>query len=304
MIDLDVIDAGLDRALNVATRAKPVRAPVPEPTPPPGRTTRTTRRARTTAPRRRERRVDPAAAAGEDNPLRLLEAGRLADADARMAVATDRREIVTWATMRALLVGNEVAARAGVDELLALARAGGDQETWDRYWAQRFWAAFEWGGAEERRDVLDHCRERAYRFDDLEWWGRLTLLLASTGKADEATRASDDAQLLLERAARDGRWLDAATDLVDGAAVLGDARRAAALARTVRWPAGRLVVVGDGVVCKGSIDRYTALGHVAAGNWAAAAECFRRADEAHRDLGAGPLLARTRLQASAARVAA
>jgi hypothetical protein len=35
-------------------------------------------------------------------------------------------------------------------------------------------------------DLLDHCRERAYRHDDLQWRAALTLLLARTGRLVEA----------------------------------------------------------------------------------------------------------------------
>jgi hypothetical protein len=189
-----------------------------------------------------------------------------------------------------------------VDDLLGLARATEDPETWDRYWAQRFWAVLEWGGEDDRYEVLDHCRGRAYRFDELVWWGRLTLLLASMGKVEEAVRAFDGGLAVLERAPRDDRWTDALTDLVEGAALAGDWGRAALLQRAV--PEGGLVVVGPGVVCKGSFDRYRALGFLSIGDWARATRCFDSAAAAHQAIGAAPLLARTLAQARSVPVAA
>jgi tetratricopeptide (TPR) repeat protein len=234
----------------------------------------------------------------------LLELGLIGEVDARIAAATDPRDGVAWTTMRALLDGREDAARAGVEALAAHARATDDAAVWERYWIQRFWVAVEWGTVPERYDLLDHCRERAYRFDELGWWGDLTLLLATVGNTDEAARAFDVALALLGSQAKDDAWLDAATNLVEAAALLGDASRAGLVHGRVVWPEGRMVVVGPAIVCKGSIDRYRALGLAALGRWAEADECFRAAAAAHREIGAGPLLARTLRQADRARAAA
>ncbi len=160
------------------------------------------------------------------------------------------------------------------------------------------------GTEEERYDVLDHCRTRAYRFDDFQWWGNLTLLLAVMGKHDEALRAFDEVSPVLAGAAKHPAWLDVITNLIEAASVLGDPTRVAAAGRSLRWPEDRLVVVGPGVVCKDSVERYRALVHVANGRWDKAGECFRRAEAAHRAIGAGPLLQRTLQQASATSVAA
>jgi tetratricopeptide (TPR) repeat protein len=221
----------------------------------------------------------------------LVELGFVDEADAAIARTVDRRDLVTWTTMRALLAGRHKAVTAGIAELRTL-----DEE---RAWIQRFWAAIEWGTEEERYEVLDHARTRAYRFDDLDWWGNVTLLLAGMGKHDEAERAFDEASELLAGRPKDAAWLDVLTNLVEAAAALGDWGRVAAAGRALRWPEDRLVVVGPGVVCKGSVERYRALAHVAAGHWDKAEECFRRAEAAHRAIGATPILRRTQQQASA-----
>lgn len=245
--------------------------------------------------------VEPGPGAGVRE---LLELGRLDEVDALVASTTDRLDSVMWRTMRALLDGRRDAVRSGLDELRALTGAGHHSAELDRYWAQRFWAAVEWGSEAERFEVLDHCRARAYRFDDLRWWGNLTLLLSTLGKGDEATRAFDATADILGRCADAGLRLDAVTNLIEGAALLGDAGR---VTRASRWLAafeGRLVIVGAGEVCKGSVDRYLALGFAAQGRWADAGRTFRSAAAAHRAMGAAPLLARTLQQAAQASVAA
>jgi hypothetical protein len=97
---------------------------------------------------------------------------------------------------------------------------------------------------------------------------------------------------------------DLVTNCIEAAALLNDPGRVVAAARSLPGPDGRLVVVGAGVVCKGAVDRYRALGLAAAGRWGEAAERFRSAEATHRALGAEALLARTLQQASGSLVAA
>lgn len=293
MIDLDRIEAQLSAAVTEEVRrpfASVRRAPAPAPTPAPA--PRPTSRPRRSRPQ-------PAPAGVRE----LLELGLLEEADARIAAATDRLDQTTWATMRALLDGRRDGVGIGIDALGRLAQEG-DREALDRAWTLRYYAAVEWGSMDERHDVLDHGRDRAYRFDDLRWWGHLTLLLAVLGKQDEAVRAFDQALPLAAGAPRDGVRLDVVTNLIEAAALLGDAGRVSRAGRDLRTPTGRMVVVGDGVVCKGSVDRYLGLIHAAVGQWGDAAEYFRSAETAHRSIGAQPLLARTLQQASSVLAAA
>jgi hypothetical protein len=301
VIDLDRMEAQLSAALteragppSAAVRPAPVsaRTPAPAPISPPP------------APRARRRaRPEPTAPAPGAGVRELLELGLLDDVSACAAGAPNRRDQMTWATMRALLEGRSDAAHKGIAELDALAKAG-DAEAGTRAWIQRFWAAFEWGTDDERWDVLDHCRTRAYRYDDLDWWGNLTLLLAAMGKGDEGVRAFDAALATVATAARDAVRFDVVTNLVEAAVLLHDASRVALAGRELRTPTGRLVVVGDGVACKGSVDRYLGLVHAAVGDSAKAGGFFRSAESAHRALGAEPLVARTLQQASGFCVAA
>lgn len=293
MIDLDRIDAQLSAAVTEEVRrpsAPARRAPAPAPTPAP---------APVPSPRPRRSRPQPAPAGVRE----LLELGLLDEADTRIAAATDRLEQTTWATMRALLGGKRKAVDIGVATLARLAQDG-NREALDRAWTLRFYAALEWGPPDERLDVLDHCRERAYRFGDFQWWGNLTLLLAALGKQDEAVRAFDQALPLATASAKDGVRLDVVTNLIEAAALAGDAGRVALAGRELRIETGRLVVVGAGVVCKGSVDRYLGLIHAVVGQWGDAAEYFRSAESTHRAIGAEPLLARTLQQASGVLAAA
>ena len=203
-----------------------------------------------------------------------------------------RRDTVSWATMRALLAGDRHAARANSEVMLALAQEAGDQRTWDCYWMQRFWLAMEWGDEAERDELADHCRQRAYRADDLQWWAALSLLLAQTGKAHEAAEAFDDAFGRLS-AADDAVRLDVATNLADTAFLLRDDYLGGRLHYTLTWTPGLVVTVGDGWVCKGAIERYRALGAAAVGSFAQADADFAYAVSTHRAMGAEPLLART-----------
>jgi len=282
VIDLDRMEAQLSAALTAPVGPPPVRA----------------RSAPAAAPRTRGRSgPQPASASAPASVRELVERGAIDAVAARAAGAAHRRDQVTWVTMLALLEGRRDAVHRGITELEALAEAG-DAEAAARAWVQRFWAGFEWGTDDERLDVLDHCRTRAYRYDDLVWWGNLSLLLAAMGKPDEAVRAFDATLALIADAPRDAVRFDVVTNMVEAAAFLGDAGRIAVAGRELRTPTGRFVVVGDGVVCKGSVDRYLALLHGATGDSATAGGYFRSAEAAHRAAGAEPLLARTRRQAS------
>jgi tetratricopeptide (TPR) repeat protein len=224
--------------------------------------------------------------------LALLEDGDLDEADRLAGDAPSRRERVSWATMRALLACDHAAARAENQALHDLARESRDHEAMDRYWLQHFWLVMSWGTDEERQALAERCRERAYRADDLAWTAALAVLLAQMGKADEALEAFEDAYGRLARA-EESIQLDVATNLVEAAALLGDAFLAGRLHYTLVWTAGGVVTVGEGWVCKGAIERFRALGEAAVGMFAEADEDFGRAVARHRALGAEPLLART-----------
>lgn len=224
--------------------------------------------------------------------LQLLDDGELLEADRHMADEPSRREQLSWATMRALLEGRQDSARAKNNAMLALARENRDRDAMDRYWLQRYWLVMTWGTDDERQALAEHCRDRAYRADDLEWTAALALLLAQLGQTGEAREAFEDAFGRLGRA-EESIQLDVATKLVEAAAVLHDASLAACLHYSLVWIPGRLVTVGEGWICQGPVEGFRALGEAAAGMFAEADDDFGLAVARHRAMGAGPLLART-----------
>ena len=224
--------------------------------------------------------------------LRLLDDGELLEADRHMDDEPSRREQLSWATMRALLDGRQDAARAKNGAMHALAQDTKDRDAMNRYWRQRFWLVMTWGTDEERDQLAEHCRDRAYRADDLEWTAAVALLLAQLDRTDEAREAFEDAFGRLGRA-EESIQLDVATNLVETAAVLRDAFLGARLHYTLTWIPDRLVTIGEGWICKGAVERFRALGEAAAGLFAEADVDFGRAVARHRALGARPLLAQT-----------
>ncbi|MFP5319241.1 MAG: hypothetical protein ACLGI2_13245 [Acidimicrobiia bacterium] len=212
------------------------------------------------------------------------------EAHAAMASAVgssdDRLAAATWKVMRCALDGRRDEAQSALRVVNALGH--GDE----RYWAQRFWLALEWGGEDERFAVLEHCWERAYRYDDLTWRGALCLLLARMGRTEEAAREVDAVLAALQGTTPEG-FADIVTNLAEAVFVLGDRTRAAALQRPLTKVRDHLVVTGPALTCKGASARFQAHVAWATGNAAAADRHFAAAAESHRAMGARPLLART-----------
>lgn len=307
MIDLDRLDEQLELALTdelrllrgTTTTVAPPRPaePQPEPMPPrqyviPAPPPAAAAPRPAPAPVRPVARPRPTPAPAPppvvdlDVPVtELVARGHFDDAEA--AMSHDGGPPVAWKTMRAVLEGRRDEARAAITSIRRLASANDE-----RYWTQRFWVALEWGDGKEQFEVLDHCRERAYRYDELRWRGALTVQLARMNRIDEAAR-----ELAATLPSLDGRTndstttLDVATNLVEAAAVLGDIRAATTLAARLRGD--DLVVVGEAWICKGAMARFQALAAATVGQWAAADRYFESAIDTHRRLGAQPLLART-----------
>ena len=313
-----MLDQQLEQALTDEVRCARQGLPAPTPSPPVrARTVSHGRRAPVavvprSSPTRLQETVEPPPApidgrldiAGHARRVQeLVRLGRLHEADLHLAAhaflagetgtPADRRDAAAWATMRALADGREADARAGADRVLALGREAGDPDAWHRYLIVRYRVVSEWGSEDERDELLDLCRARAYWFDELSWRGALTLLLARLGKAGEAAREFDTTtSRCLAAGPRREAWLDVTTDLAEAVAVLGDPARASVAASSFGWPATGMVVAGRAEVCKGAIDRYRALAAAATGDRDQSDRHFRAATEATRRLGAPLLLAR------------
>lgn len=195
--------------------------------------------------------------------------------------------------MQALLEGRVRDARQGLDNALRPGRHAADPEAVSRHLTQRFWLVLEWGGEDEQYDLLDECRTRAYTYGELPWLAALTLLLAHLERRDEATRELAAAAAECHSLPPHPSRLDILTNLAEATFLLGDAERARLLRKWFATVPEQLVIVGGGAVCKGALSRYR--GQVAAvvGAWDEADKGFRAAVDAHRALGARPLLART-----------
>lgn len=232
-------------------------------------------------------RIDDAGA----DMVALLAQGRLAEAEK----ATARRNEPAFHVMQAILQDRERDARGG---LPAVRGAGPDQAVW----TQRLWIALTFGGEDEQYDVLELCRERAYRYDDVVWRGALTLALARLGRTEEAAREFDATAGRLDVVGADQRP-DVVTNLAEAAFLLGDGARATVTGRHLAHIKEPVVVVGRAWVCKGSLARYRALVAATTGRAREADHCFEQAAGTHRAMGATALLARADVERQQLRLA-
>src|SRR5262249_25764498 len=107
------------------------------------------------------------------------------------------------------------------------------------------------------------------------WRPGLALVYLEVGQRDEA-RAEFE-KLAAENFTaipRDGRWLFCSVYLSEVCAALGDAARAAALYKLLSPYAGRYLVLGAGIACCGSADRYLGLLSGIGLQWAKAQQHF------------------------------
>jgi hypothetical protein len=268
---------------------KPASPPPPAPTPRPRQPAPVATTSARDALRTAAAMVGTRSVVAEDEASRvtaLLAQGKVPEAEAILAQGMAPASLrAGWTVMRAILQGREADARNG----LSAVRAAGSDEA---VWSQRLWIALTFGGEDEQYDVLELCRERAYRYDDLAWRGALTLVLARLGRTDEAARELATTAGRLDVVRAENR-ADVVTNLAEAAFLLGDHRHADALAPVLARIAEPVVVVGQSWVCKGSLARYRALASATAGRGREADHQFDVAAGTHRAMGAGPLLSRT-----------
>lgn len=114
---------------------------------------------------------------------------------------------------------------------------------------ERFWRVLNGGDEDERYELLDECRRRAYTYGELRWRGALTLLLARLGRRDEAVRELEATVTECEGLPRDAGWLDIVTKLAEAASLLGDVGRAKTLRK---WLAKRVAAgtTGDRAISR------------------------------------------------------
>jgi eukaryotic-like serine/threonine-protein kinase len=129
------------------------------------------------------------------------------------------------------------------------------------------------------------------------WYSVLALLLAETGRPDEAREtigalAADDFRGL----PRDGIWLGAVGYLAEAAAVIGDATHAAALYGLLEPFADRNVAVGYAATCAGSASRHLGLLAGLLGRHDEAVAHFETALAMNERMRAPALVARTQVE--------
>lgn len=91
-------------------------------------------------------------------------------------------------------------------------------------WVSRWEAAVEDGCDEDELTVvLEHCREQAYVFGDVAWRAALTLLLARTGRLDEARRELVATEAAAAENGVDAAWIDVPASLGRAKRLLGAA---------------------------------------------------------------------------------
>jgi DNA-binding NarL/FixJ family response regulator len=127
------------------------------------------------------------------------------------------------------------------------------------------------------------------------WRPGLALVYLELAQQDEAYAefeklAADD----FTGMPRDGRWLYCMVYLSEVSAALGDAARAAVLYRLISPYAGRNIVLGAGIACCGSADRYLGLLCTTMSRWPEAQRHFDEALAMNERTGARVALAYTR----------
>jgi DNA-binding CsgD family transcriptional regulator/tetratricopeptide (TPR) repeat protein len=132
------------------------------------------------------------------------------------------------------------------------------------------------------------------------WRPGLALVYLEIGQREEARAefeklAADDFAAI----PRDGRWLYCMVYLSEVCAALGAAARAAVLHRLLLPYTGRNIVLGAGIACCGSADRYLGLLCTTMGHWREAQHHFEKALEMNERIGARVQLAHTQHDYSA-----
>jgi DNA-binding CsgD family transcriptional regulator len=125
------------------------------------------------------------------------------------------------------------------------------------------------------------------------WRPGLASLLVELGMEAEARRGL--AEIVQEglEPFRTTLWLASLTYITDACALLGDEAVAALVYPELEPLAGRNVMVGQGVACHGSIDRYLGMLATTLGEWDRAAQHFEAAMALNREMGTSTWLAHT-----------
>jgi DNA-binding SARP family transcriptional activator len=198
-------------------------------------------------------------------------------------------ELAGLRAMRALLEGRFAAVEELCRDALARAPAGRLRST-EIYLAQMLVLRREQGRAGE---LEPHIRSVVEQPSSPGWRPVLAWLAAETGRVAEAAArlerfVSDTGLEVPEQG-----WLTSAFFLAETGVRVGDRERGDVLYRALRPWQGRVVVIGLGVACLGTVDDVLGRLAAAAGRRRLAQRHFEAALTLSRRLGARPLVART-----------
>jgi DNA-binding winged helix-turn-helix (wHTH) protein len=232
----------------------------------------------------------------------LLELGELRSADRELAEYAQRARalrqpshlwfLATWRAMRAGMSGDFERAETLAREAYEIGERAQDPDAAQCYTVQIF--AFR-SGRRPPDDIELPARNFAAEFAAVPAWRAATALVYADLGLDAAARqefeqiaANDFADL-----PRNDDWMIAMATLSQLCAYLRDGARGALLYEQLRPYAQRCVVVGHGLVCLGSVERFLALLAASQRRWEEAEAHFHAAVQHNRALGAVPLVVLT-----------
>jgi DNA-binding CsgD family transcriptional regulator len=194
--------------------------------------------------------------------------------------------------MLTLMRGEFEESERGIIELMKLQRRNlPDHE--DQLGVMIFSLRREQGRLSEIRPVLSLFLQQQPK--SAIWLPGLALLHLELGQLDDARReferlTADDFATI----PRDGRWYLCMVYLGEVCAALGDAARAATLYRMLQPYTGRNLILGGGLACCGSADRYLGLLSATMSRWTEAVGHFEKALAMNLKIDAHAPLAHTR----------
>ena len=232
----------------------------------------------------------------------LLELGDLRATDRELAEYGQRARalrqpshlwfLATWQAMRAGMSGDFERAETLAREAYEIGERAQDPDAAQCYTVQMF--AFR-GGRKPLDDIALPARNFTAEFAAVPAWRAATALLYADLGLDAAARqefeqiaANDFADL-----PRNADWMIAMATLSQLCAYLRDGARGALLYEQLRPYAQRCVVVGHGLVCLGSVERFLGLLAASHRRWDEAEAHFQAAVQRNRELGAVPLVVLT-----------
>jgi DNA-binding SARP family transcriptional activator len=239
-----------------------------------------------------------------DQVFDLLELGNMEAVDREVSAyevraKPARRRFDTWwlathRTMRALLQGRWIDAERMSLEALSAGEAVDEADALVIYATQLF--VLRWGQGRLAELRVDVERMSGSNPDVAAWKVALAMVLADGGAIDEAqSLLSEVGPDGLAAAPRDGLWLATMTFAAQAAAATGDRELSKHLSLHLTAFAGRLGLLGPGVVSIGAVDRYRALAASTADDSSGAEQAFEAAHGLNQRIGAGPWEALTLL---------